>query len=81
MEHLDLYQIHRPDMLTHPQETARCFNLKDSGKVRTFGVSNYTSQTSALIAYLPGEIISQQPQYSALHLDPLFDGTFDQCMQ
>ena len=31
--------------------------------------------------YLPGEIISQQPQYSALHLAPLFDGTFDQCMQ
>ena len=83
VEYLDLYQIHRPDMLTHPQETARVLQrLKDSGKVRTFGVSNYTtSQTSALMAYLPGEIISQQPQYSALHLDPLFDGTFDQCMQ
>jgi predicted oxidoreductase len=33
------------------------------------------------MAHLPGEIISQQPQYSALHLDPLFDGTFDQSMQ
>ena len=80
---LDLYQIHRPDMLTHPEETARVLQrLKDAGKVRTFGVSNYTnSQTEALMSYLPGEIISQQPQYSALHLDPLFDGTFDQCMQ
>ncbi|MBK87475.1 MAG: aldo/keto reductase [Gammaproteobacteria bacterium] len=83
VECLDLYQIHRPDMLTHPEETARVLQrLKDSGKVRAFGVSNYTTdQTSALMAYLPGEIISQQLQYSALHLDPLFDGTFDQCMQ
>lgn len=83
VERLDLYQIHRPDMLTHPQETARVLQrLKDSGKVRSFGVSNYTnSQTRALMEYLPGAIISQQPQYSALHLDPLFDGTFDQCMQ
>ena len=83
VERLDLYQIHRPDMLTHPQETVRVLQrLKDSGKVRSFGVSNYTnSQTRALMEYLPGAIISQQPQYSALHLDPLFDGTFDQCMQ
>lgn len=83
VECLDLYQIHRPDMLTHPQETARVLQrLKDSGKVRSFGVSNYTnSQTRALMEYLPGQIVSQQPQYSALHLDPLFDGTFDQCMQ
>lgn len=83
VECLDLYQIHRPDMLTHPEETARVLQrLKDSGKVRAFGVSNYTTdQTSALMAYLPGEIISQQLQYSALHLDRLFDGTFDQCMQ
>ena len=83
VERLDLYQIHRPDMLTHPQETARVLQrLKDSGKVRSFGVSNHTnSQTRALMEYLPGAIISQQPQYSALHLDPLFDGTFDQCMQ
>jgi len=83
VESLDLYQIHRPDMLTHPEETARVLQrLKDSGKVRAFGVSNYTTdQTSALMAYLPGEIISHQMQYSALHLDPLFDGTFDQCMQ
>jgi predicted oxidoreductase len=33
------------------------------------------------MAFLPGAVISQQSEYSALHLDPLFDGTFDQCMQ
>lgn len=83
VEQLDLYQVHRPDLLCHPEETARVLEgLKSSGKVREIGVSNYSpSQTDALMAYLPGEIVSQQPEYSALHLDPLFDGTFDQCMQ
>jgi predicted oxidoreductase len=83
VEQLDLYQVHRPDLLTHPEETANVLlRLIDSGKVRTVGVSNYSpSQTSALMAYLPGKIVSHQPEYSALHLDPIFDGTFDLCMQ
>ena len=83
VERLDLYQVHRPDLLTHPEETARVLlRLIDSGKVRAVGVSNYApSQTAALMAFLPGKVVSQQPEYSALHLDPLFDGTFDQCMQ
>jgi predicted oxidoreductase len=83
VEQLDLYQVHRPDLLCHPEETARALErLKSSGKVRELGVSNYAPhQTSTLMSYLPGAIVSQQPEYSALHLDPLFDGTFDQCMQ
>jgi predicted oxidoreductase len=83
VEQLDLYQVHRPDMLCHPEETARVLEgLVTSGKVKTLGVSNYRpSQTAALMAFLPGAVISQQSEYSALHLDPLFDGTFDQCMQ
>lgn len=83
VEQLDLYQIHRPDLLCHPQETARVLEgLMASGKVRTIGVSNYSpSQTRALMSHLPQGIVSQQPEYSALHLDPLFDGTFDQCME
>jgi predicted oxidoreductase len=83
VEQLDLYQVHRPDMLCHPEETARVLEtLVSSGRVVNVGVSNYNpSQTEALMAYLPGGIISQQSQYSALHLDPLFDGTFDQCMK
>ena len=83
VEQVDLYQIHRPDMLTHPQETARVLeDLRSSGKVREVGVSNYLpSQTAALMAHLPFALASVQPEYSALHLDPLFDGSFDQCMQ
>ncbi len=83
VEQLDLYQVHRPDLLNHPQETARLLeNLRTSGKIREVGVSNHTpAQTAALAAYLGFPLVSQQPEYSALHLQPLFDGTFDQCMQ
>ena len=83
VEQVDLYQVHRPDLLTHPEETARVLEgLVASGKVRSLGVSNYApSQTAALMQYLSIDLASQQPEYSALHLDPLFDGTFDQCMQ
>ena len=82
VDHVDLYQIHRPDLLTHPQEVARILeDLKSSGKIGEVGVSNFTpSQVDALQAHLPFPIASQQPEYSALHLDPLFNGTFDQCM-
>lgn len=83
VEQLDLYQIHRPDLLTHPQEVARVLeDLRAKGKIREVGVSNFRrSQVDALQAHLPFPIVSQQPEYSALQLAPLFDGTFDHCMQ
>ena len=43
VDQLDLYQVHRPDLLTHPEETANVLlRLIDSGKVQTVGVSNYS---------------------------------------
>ena len=82
-EVIDLYQIHRPDMFTHPAEVAATLAaLRDEGKIREVGVSNYTpAQVSALAAHLPFPIVSQQPEYSVLHLAPLRDGTLDQCME
>ena len=32
-------------------------------------------------AHLPFPLVSNQPEYSAVHLDPLRDGTFDACMR
>ena len=82
VEQVDLYQIHRPDLLSHPQEVARTLeDLVASGKVGSVGVSNYQpSQIDALLAHLDIPLTSHQPEYSALHLDPLFNGVFDQCM-
>jgi len=80
---IDLYQVHRPDMLTHPADVAATLSaLRDEGKIREVGVSNHNpAQVAALTAHLPFPLLTNQPEYSAVHLDPLHDGTFDACMR
>jgi predicted oxidoreductase len=82
VEQVELYQIHRRDFLSHPQEVAGALNrMVESGKVRAVGVSNYSpAELTALQAFLPFPLVSTQPEYSALRSVPLFDGTFDQAM-
>jgi len=82
-DRIDLYQIHRPDLLTSPADVAASLvKLRDQGKVLEFGVSNHTpSQFAALQRHLPFPLLSTQPQFSATFLDPMFDGTLDQCMK
>ena len=82
VDQVDLYQIHRPDILTHPQEVARTLDaMVASGKVRAIGVSNYTlEQTRALAAFLSVPIASQQPEFSPLWTEPMTDGLFDHAM-
>lgn len=42
-EYLDVLLLHRPDALLEPEEVAEAFRiLKESGKVRHFGVSNHS---------------------------------------
>jgi predicted oxidoreductase len=83
VERLDLYQIHRPDLYTHPAEVAEALaGLREAGKIREVGVSNHTpAQLEALAAHLPFPLVSTQPEFSAAHLAPMRDGTFDQCMR
>lgn len=81
-DHVDLYQIHRPDMYTHPAEVAAALvRLVERGLVRHIGVSNHTTaQVAALQAHLPVPIVSVQNEFSAAHVEPLRDGTLDQAM-
>jgi predicted oxidoreductase len=83
VDHIDLFQIHRPDLFTHPEEVATALlQLQQRGLIRACGVSNYTTtQTLALHKYLGDALVTVQPEFSALHLDPLRDGTFDMCQQ
>jgi predicted oxidoreductase len=80
-DYLDLLLIHRPDPLLDADEVADTFQrLQQAGKVRHFGVSNFTpSQYALLASRVP--LVTNQVEASLLHLDPLFDGTFDQCQQ
>ncbi|WP_245942373.1 aldo/keto reductase [Sphingomonas gilva] len=79
---IDLYQIHRRDLLTHPEEVAGALTrMAEAGKVRAIGVSNYSpAERDALQAFLDLPIVSTQPEFSALHTAPLWDGTLDQAM-
>jgi len=82
-DHIDLYQIHRPDMFTHPQETAAALDgLVAAGKVSMIGVSNYTqAQIRSLQRHLKAPIVSVQSAYAVSKLNLLRDGTLDLCME
>lgn len=83
LEQVDLYQVHRPDILTHPQEVARALDdMVASGKVRAVGVSNHTRhQTTALASFLSAPIASLQPEFSPLAPAPMIEGLFDIAME
>ena len=80
---IDLYQIHRPDLYTHPADVAATLvGLKEAGKIIEVGVSNHTpAQSDALAAHLPFALATDQPQFAMTHLDPMRDGTLDRCMR
>jgi predicted oxidoreductase len=83
VEHVELYQVHRPDVFTHPDEVATAFSsLHDRGLVLMFGVSNYTpAQTRSLLARAHVPLVSTQPEFSCAELTAMRDGTLDLCIE
>ena len=83
VEHLDLLLIHRPDPLMDADEVAEAFlQLHQAGKVRHFGVSNFTpAQFSLLQSRLPFTLATNQVEISPVHQPLLLDGTLDQLQQ
>ncbi len=83
VERIDLWQIHRPDMLTHWADVAATLDgLVQAGKIGAVGVSNFTpAQTRALARHLQAPLVATQPEFSPLALAPLFDGTLDLAME
>ncbi len=72
--YLDTLLLHRPDALIEPEEVAEAFRtLRETGKVKYFGVSNYNpSQIELLQRYLPEKLIINQLQLSVVHT-PMID--------
>ncbi len=81
-ERVDLWQIHRPDILTHPHEIARTIeDAHTAGKIRAFGVSNCTpAQIDALAAFSTIPIVSTQPELSPLCITTIENGELDQAI-
>ena len=82
-ERIDLWQIHRPDILAHPQEVARALEAAvTSGKIGLIGVSNFTMpQIEALQHFLTAPIASTQPEISPLAIACFENGELDQAMR
>jgi predicted oxidoreductase len=80
---IDLWQVHRPDILAHPQEVARTLDAAvAAGKIRALGVSNFTTaQIAALNHFLGHKLVATQPEISPLRIDCFEDGELDQAMQ
>ncbi len=66
IEYLDALLLHRPDTLMEPCEVAEAFEtLRNSGKVRRFGVSNHNPwQIELLKSAVKEELIINQLQFS-----------------
>ena len=81
-ERVDLWQIHRPDILSHPQEVATALDKAvAAGKIGHVGVSNFTQlQTAALGAFIGQPLATTQPEISPLRIDPFENGELDQAM-
>lgn len=82
-DNINLLLIHRPDPLMDADEVADAFvSLRQSGKVRHFGVSNFSpAQFSLLQSRLPFGLVTNQVEISPLCQDPLLDGTLDLMQQ
>ncbi|WP_343614187.1 aldo/keto reductase [Novosphingobium sp.] len=82
VETIDLWQVHRPDILAHPQEVARALDdAVAAGKIRALGVSNFTvAQTAALNHFLGTKLVATQPEISPLRLTCIENGELDQAM-
>ena len=66
-DHVDLYQLHGPRPETPIEETMeRLLRLRDSGKIRYIGLSNFSAeQTREALRY--GPVHSSQPRYNMLY--------------
>jgi predicted oxidoreductase len=81
IEQIDVLLIHRPSPLLDADEVAEAFQvLQRAGKVKHFGVSNFTpAQFELLASRFP--LVTNQVELSPMFLDPLHDGTLDQCQR
>ena len=78
-DYIDTLLIHRPDILMNVEEVAATITaLKMSGKIKSFGVSNFTiGQVALLNQYIPIE--HHQVEISVKNLTAFDNGVLDQC--
>lgn len=78
-DYLDLLLIHRPDPLMDADAIADVVQeLRQAGKIRAFGVSNFLpAQFDLLQSRLPEPLVTNQIEAHPLRSSVFFDGTLD----
>ena len=78
-DYIDLFLLHRPSPFFDPEEVAKAFtDLKNSGKVLYFGVSNFTpAQFKLLDSFLNEELITNQIEISPFCLEHFENGNIN----
>lgn len=78
-EYLDLLLLHRPAPFFYPEEAAQAFSdLKEQGKVRQFGVSNFNVlQFEMFQKYCDMSLVTNQVELSPYCLEHFENGNMD----
>lgn len=80
-DYLDTFLLHRPSPLMHPDEIAEAVTvLKNSGKIKAFGVSNFTTSQMELLSNRI-TLESNQIEFSLTQHKAMHDGTLDYMLQ
>lgn len=79
VEEIDVLLIHRPDVLMDADEVAEAFSeLHKVGKVKHFGVSNFTPRQFELLqSRLSKPLVTNQVEINPLNFEVAHDGTLD----
>lgn len=76
-EYLDLFLLHRPSPLMEPEIIAEAFEtLRNSGKVKQFGVSNFTPSQMEMVSQY-AEISVNQIEFSLTQHEAMHNGSLD----
>jgi predicted oxidoreductase len=79
-DYLDLFLLHRPSPLMHPDEISEAITiLKQHGKIKDFGVSNFTVSQVELISNVT-DISVNQIEFSLTQHAAMHNGLLDQML-
>lgn len=79
-DYVDLFLLHRPSPLMHPESIAEAVSkLLNEGKIKSFGVSNFSpSQIALLETEIP--VSGHQLEFSLTANEVMNDGSLDDCL-
>ncbi len=76
-DYLDVLLLHRPSPLMNPKEISEEIDkLKEEGKIKSFGVSNFTNSQIKFISK-ETKVLWNQIEFSLTNNHPMVDGTLD----